>query len=472
MGPLFDGAMKGRTMYVVPYVMGPLGSPFSKVGIEVTDSPYVVANMRIMTRMGQAALDQLGTSDEFVPGLHSTGDLSPDRRFIVHFPEDRLIWSVGLRLRRQRAPGQEVLRAAHRQHHGPRPGLDGRAHAHPGAGAAGRRDALRRRPPSPPPAARRTSRCWSRPSRTRATRCARSATTSPGCGRARTAACGRSTRRRASSAWCRAPAPRPTPTRWPRSRHDTIFTNVAVTPDGVPWWEGQGQEPARRPHRLAGPKPGTARARPRTRTRASPRRPASARACRPHWEDPQGVPLSRASSSAGAARSVAPAGLPEPRLGARRVRGRHHGLRDDRRRHGPGGRGAPRPHGHAALLRLQHGRLLRPLAAHGPRALQAPPAIFHVNWFRTGADGRFLWPGFGENLRVLLWMIDAGEGQARRPRRPRSGWCPPPRPLNLEGSTCPRADVRGAPARGPRRVGGGGPGDPRLLRPIRRPAAP
>src|SRR5512143_1298324 len=72
--PLFDGAMKGRTLYVVPYVMGPPGSPFSKVGVEVTDSRYVVCNMRIMTRMGKAALDQLGSSEDFVPGLHSLGD--------------------------------------------------------------------------------------------------------------------------------------------------------------------------------------------------------------------------------------------------------------------------------------------------------------------------------------------------------------------------------------------------------------
>src|SRR5260221_6951197 len=96
-GPLFEKVMTGRTLYVVPYVMGPLGSPFSRVGIEVTDSPYVVASMRIMTRMGRAALDQLGASEDFVPGLHSVGDFSPDRRFIVHFPEDRLIWSVGSR---------------------------------------------------------------------------------------------------------------------------------------------------------------------------------------------------------------------------------------------------------------------------------------------------------------------------------------------------------------------------------------
>jgi phosphoenolpyruvate carboxykinase (GTP) len=93
--PLFKGAMRGRTMYVIPYVMGPVGSPLSKVGVEITDSPYVVANMRIMTRMGKPALDQLGSDGEFVKGLHSLGDLSPDRRFICHFPERKEIWSVG-----------------------------------------------------------------------------------------------------------------------------------------------------------------------------------------------------------------------------------------------------------------------------------------------------------------------------------------------------------------------------------------
>ncbi|MDX2167228.1 MAG: phosphoenolpyruvate carboxykinase, partial [Deltaproteobacteria bacterium] len=94
-GDLFKGSMKGRTLYVVPYIMGPVQSPYSQIGIEITDSPYVVANMRIMTRMGQAALDRLGSSDDYVKGLHSLGDLSPDRRFIAHFPQERLIWSVG-----------------------------------------------------------------------------------------------------------------------------------------------------------------------------------------------------------------------------------------------------------------------------------------------------------------------------------------------------------------------------------------
>src|SRR5207253_529121 len=90
------GAMRGRTMYVVPYVMGPVESPYAKVGVEVTDSPYVALNMRIMTRMGKPAMDRLdrGESD-WIPGIHSIGDLSPDRRFIMHFPETRTIWSIG-----------------------------------------------------------------------------------------------------------------------------------------------------------------------------------------------------------------------------------------------------------------------------------------------------------------------------------------------------------------------------------------
>ena len=82
-------------MFVVPFLMGPPGSPFSKVGVEITDSRYVVLNMRIMTRVGQPALDHLGDSDDFTRCLHSLGDLSPDRRFIVHFPEENTVWSIG-----------------------------------------------------------------------------------------------------------------------------------------------------------------------------------------------------------------------------------------------------------------------------------------------------------------------------------------------------------------------------------------
>ena len=94
-GAIFRGAMKGRTLYVIPFCMGPVGSPFSKIGIELTDSVYVVLNMRIMTRIGRAVLDVLGTNGEFTKGLHSKADLDLNRRFILHFPEDNTIWSVG-----------------------------------------------------------------------------------------------------------------------------------------------------------------------------------------------------------------------------------------------------------------------------------------------------------------------------------------------------------------------------------------
>ena len=95
LGKLFNGCMKGRTMYVIPYAMGPIGSPMTKIGVEITDSVYVVLNMRIMARMGQQALDVLGDSDDFNRGLHSTLDLDPEKRFICHFPEDNTIWSCG-----------------------------------------------------------------------------------------------------------------------------------------------------------------------------------------------------------------------------------------------------------------------------------------------------------------------------------------------------------------------------------------
>src|SRR3546814_9502242 len=92
---LFDGGMAGRTMYVIPYCMGPIDSPLSRCGVEITDSPYVVANMRIMTRMGKPALERIERDGRFVKGLHSTGELDPDRRWIMHFPEELTIKSYG-----------------------------------------------------------------------------------------------------------------------------------------------------------------------------------------------------------------------------------------------------------------------------------------------------------------------------------------------------------------------------------------
>ena len=217
--PLFDGAMKGRTMYVVPYVMGPLGSPFSQVGVEITDSPYVVANMRIMTRMGRAALDQLGRRR----GLRARAPLAraTSRPSAASSCTSRRSARSGASARATAATRCSARSASRCASPATMARDQGWMAEHmlilelelPG----GRGPLHRRRLPlrlrqDEPRHARLAARG------PRATRCGRSATTSPGCGPAPTAGSGRSTPRPASSASCRAPGPRRTRTRWPRSR--------------------------------------------------------------------------------------------------------------------------------------------------------------------------------------------------------------------------------------------------------------
>ena len=432
--PLFDGVMKGRTMYVIPYVMGPLGSPFSKVGIEVTDSPYVVANMRMMTRMGRPARERLGSSEDFVPGLHSTGDLSPDRRFIVHFPEERLIWSVGsgyggnallgkkcfaLRIASTLARDQGWLAEHMLILELTLP--DGDVH-YVGAAfpsACGKTNlAMLVSPFEDQGYTVRTvgdDIAWLRPG-----------------------ADGR--------LWAVNPeagffgvvpgtGPDTNPNAMATIAHDTIFTNVAVTPDGIPWWEGKDKSPPADLLDWQG------RLWDRTARAAHPnsRFTVAARQCpsmSARWEDPQGVPLSAIVFGGRRAR-VAPLVFQSRDWVHGVFVGATMGSETTAAATGQVGIVRRDPMAMLPFCGYNMGDYFGHWLRMGER-LKRPPAIFHVNWFRTGPDGRFVWPGFGQNLRVLLWMIDRAKGRGAAEETP-IGLVPAPSALNWDGLDLSRA---------------------------------
>ncbi len=429
--PIFDGSMKGRTMFVVPYIMGPANSPYSKIGVEITDSAYVVASMRIMSRMGRIAMDRLGTSDDFVPGLHSLADLNPDRRFVMHFPEEKLIWSVGSGYGGNALLGKKCLALRIASFMARDQGWMAEHMLILGLEA---------------PSGKVTYMAAAFPSACGKTNLAMmvSALESQGY-RVWTVGDDIAWMHIASDGTLRAinpeagffgVAPQTNPKTNPNVMaalgHDAIFTNVALAPSGEPWWEGIGSEPPADLVNWKGEhwsRSKGAAAHPNSRYTVAAQQSPSISS---QWESPEGVPIS-AIIFGGRRAHVAPL--------VYESRDWQHGvfvgatMASETTAAATGAVGVTRrdPMAMLPFCGYNMADYFRHWLEMGPRIAKAPK-IFHVNWFRRDAEGKFLWPGYGHNVRVLKWMLDRIEGRAAATETP-IGFVPTPSSLDLEGLT-------------------------------------
>jgi phosphoenolpyruvate carboxykinase (GTP) len=427
MDALFAGAMRGRTLYVIPYCMGPIDSPYARCGVEITDSAYVVINMKLMTRMGSAALERIERDGHFVKGLHSTGDLSPERRFIMHFPEELSIKSIGSGYGGNALLGKKchALRIASYQarnegwlaEHMLIVGLEspqGETHyiacAFPSACGKTNLSMLI------PPASQPGWKVW-----TLGDDIAWLHLDDAGQLRAINPESGyfgvvpgtnEETNKNA----------------YDMIRHDTIFTNVARTADNEPWWERKNVgAPAidwqGRPYDPANGKAAHANSR---FTVAASNNPA----CSSLADAPDGVPIS-AIVFGGRRKSVAPLVF--------QAKSWQHGVLVGA---GVASETTAANIGKVGVVRRDP-MAMKPFCGYNfadywshwlsfADRTSRLPQIFHVNWFRQDQDGKFLWPGFGENLRVLRWIIERCEDRVAAVETP-IGYLPEAGAIDITG---------------------------------------
>ncbi len=425
---LFDGCMQGRTMYVIPYCMGPVDSPLSRNGVEITDSPYVVANMNIMARIGTPALKRIETDGSFVKGLHSTGDLDPEKRFIMHFPEELYIKSIGSGYGGNALLGKKchALRIASWQartegwlaEHMLIVGLEnpqGEVHyvacAFPSA--CGKTNLAMLIPPDQYKGWKVTTVgddiCWLH-------------------------------LRDDGRLWAINPESGyfgvvPGTNEWSNKnaydtlKRDAIFTNVGTTANNEPWWEDKndGKEPAfdwkGNPYDAeTGPA-----AHPNSRfTVSAKNNPVYS----PMADHPNGVPIT-ALVFGGRRKELAPL--------VYQAKDWMHGVlvgascASEMTAAAIGGKGQVRrdPMAMKPFCGYNFGDYFAHWLSFKGKSDKLPE-IFHVNWFRRDKDGKFLWPGFGENMRVLAWIVERCEGRASAKETP-IGFLPDAKDIDING---------------------------------------